>query len=302
MTLKQAIYLVRPYSLPASVSPVLVGITYYLTEQSVFSLRAVWASILCLFVALLGQCFCNVINDVADYESGVDLNGRSGFDRIVASGKVSLKTAKKASWILAIVTAILGLLTIIVSGNLWLLLLGVFVLLGAYAYSAGPFPFAYHALGELAVFVFYGLVATMGTYYVATGQITLKIILLGMAMGLASVNILLVNNYRDVVEDREANKKTIAVIFGAELLPKLYSSNTLLILFCLIPFYNWLTLFLIIPFFLYEIRLSRRMMMLKGGALNKILSATAKGVLLLAITIIVFLLVNRFIVLPSLIV
>lgn len=298
MTLKEAIYLVRPYSLPASVSPVLVAVTAFLLEGSFQSTQSLWAGILCLLVALLGQCFCNVVNDVADFRSGADSGERKGFDRIVASGIISLKTAQKAALLLGIATVLVGLVVIFLSGNLWLLLLGVFVILGAYAYSAGPFPFAYHALGEVAVFVFYGLVATAGTYYVATGTISLNILLLGAAMGLASVNILLVNNYRDAESDAKVKKTTIAVLFGAELLPRLYTSNILLILLCLIPYYNWLNLLLIVPFFLFEIRLSKALKTLQGEALNRILEKTAKGVLLLSVSLILILLSYHLI--PSL--
>lgn len=295
MTLKEAIYLVRPYSLPASTSPVLVAIATFLLEGSFLTTRSMWAGVLCFFVALIGQCFCNVVNDIADFKSGADQVERKGFERIVASGIVSLKIARRVAILLAIFTALTGALVVFLSGNLWLLLLGLFVLLGAYAYSAGPFPLAYNSLGEVAVFIFYGLVATMGTYYVATSMITRNIFLLGAAMGLASVNILLINNYRDAESDRKVGKKTIAVRFGEDLLPQLYTTNILLILLCIIPYYNWLTLLLIIPFFIFEMRLSKDMKREKGNALNRVLAKTAKGVLILAISLILILLAHHLI-------
>lgn len=294
MTIKEAVYLVRPYSLPASISPVLVAITAFLTDGNYISIRTLLGGIGCFFVALFGQCFSNIVNDLADFETGADSVDRKGFDRIIASGIVEKKAAKQVAFVFALLTVIIGLLVILLVGNFWLLLLGLIVLWAAYSYTAGPFPLSYHALGEVAVFIFYGLVATIGPYYVATGMITWSICLLACAMGFASVNILLVNNYRDVASDAKVGKNTIAVRFGAELLPILYTTNILLVILCIIPYYNAVTILLIVPYFLFAMRLSRQMKTHTGAALNRTLSKTALSVLLLAMTLIVILLVYKF--------
>lgn len=294
MTTKEAIYLLRPYSLPASSSPVLVAIAAFAIEGSATSSRSFWAGVACLLVALLAQCFCNVVNDLADYKKGADLPSRKGFDRIVASGIVSYEAAMRVAVGLGIATAIVGLGVVLLASNWILLLLGALVLVGAVLYSAGPFAWAYNALGEVAVFLFYGLAATMGTYYVATNTLTWNIFFLGSAMGLASVNILLINNYRDAQHDAEVGKRTIAVLFGKELLPKIYSSNILLILLCIAPYYNAYTLLMVIPYFLHKIRLAKQVRVLEGEALNGVLARTAQAVLLLAVTLVAVLLVHKY--------
>lgn len=294
MTLKQIFYLTRPHTLPASVSPVIVGLLLAVMEGTHYTTPSLWAGVLCVFVATFAQALSNVVNDLADFKKGADVNRNAGFERLLASGRLSYNSVRNVAVGLVILTALLGLFVVALAGNWWLLLVGGVILLGAFMYSSGQYAFAYHGLGEVAVFLFFGWVAMGGTYYVMEGTITLNLVLLASAMGLANVNILLVNNYRDVEEDKASGKRTLAVRYGAELMPLLYSTNILLVTLLIIPYYNRFTIWLMIPFLLESLHLNKGLKHMEGKALNTVLSKTAKGVLLLAISLVAIIAIYNY--------
>lgn len=291
MTFRKALYLTRPHTLPASAAPVIVALGFAAFTNTFKDTRSLWAGILCLFVAIFAQVFCNIVNDLADFKNGADTSERQGFERPLATGKATVKEVESLAIPFLLLTVLCGVGVLLLS-NWWLLPLGAIILIGSYAYSAGPFPLSYHGLGEVAVFAFYGIAAAVGTYLAAAGTVNVKIFCLASAIGFASVNILLINNYRDVEQDAAGGKRTIAVIFGEKLMPLLYSVNICLILFCMIPFYSWVTMLMMMPVILFMSMLSRQMRRVSGSALNKVLDKTAIGVMFLAVTLIAILFVH----------
>lgn len=168
---------------------------------------------ICLLFALLVQIGTNFANDYSDFLKGADREDRLGPRRAVASGWVSARAMAGATAITFLAAFVAGLSLILWGG--WVLLpIGVFSLLFGWAYTAGPYPLAYHGLGDIFVFVFFGLVAVGGTSYVMTRTVDAATLLAAVPVGLLATNILVVNNYRDVETDAHAGKRTTVVRFG----------------------------------------------------------------------------------------
>ncbi len=199
----------RPRTLPAAVAPVIVGAALAWRDGA-FDLLA---SSICLVFALLIQIGTNFANDYFDFVHGADTAKRVGPRRAVAAGLVSPGTMRKVT-IGVFATAFLLGLSLIAWGGPWLLALGVACILAGVAYTGGPYPLAYNGLGDLFVFVFFGLVAVTITYFVQTGHFTADVLLGAVPVGLLAMNILVVNNYRDVETDAAAGKRTLVVILG----------------------------------------------------------------------------------------
>ncbi|MDR0901590.1 MAG: 1,4-dihydroxy-2-naphthoate polyprenyltransferase [Opitutaceae bacterium] len=199
----------RPRTLPAAVAPVLAG-SAMAWHDGGFQAAAALA---CLAFALLVQIGTNFANDYYDHKKGADTAGRVGPRRAVAMGWVRPATMRAAMW-LVFAAAFLAGLTLLRFGGWPLLAIGVTSILCGIAYTGGPFPLAYHGLGDVFVFIFFGLVAVGATYFVQTGALTADVMLVASAIGLLSVNILLVNNYRDMETDAQAGKRTLIVRLG----------------------------------------------------------------------------------------
>jgi len=199
----------RPRTLPASFSPVLLGSAAAFSDGK-FRLIP---SILCLGVALFAQIASNFANDYFDFKNGSDTALRQGPERMSASGGLKPETVLYGS-IGFIISACLCGLGLLFFAPWWIIPVGIAIALCVFAYSAGPYPLSRHALGDLAVFLFYGIIPVTLTYFVQTGTFSPQVLWLGSAVGLLSVNILIVNNYRDLEEDRECGKITTVVLFG----------------------------------------------------------------------------------------
>lgn len=199
----------RPRTLPAAVAPVLVGTALAWHDGRLIGAAAA----LCLLFALLVQIGTNFANDYFDFVKGADTAARVGPRRAVAAGLVSPATMKRAM-ILTFVAAFAAGLGLLLWGGPWILVIGVTSILCGIAYTGGPYPLAYHGLGDVFVFIFFGLVAVCGTYFVQAGTVTLDALLAGTAIGVLSANILVVNNYRDVETDAAAGKRTLVVRLG----------------------------------------------------------------------------------------
>ena len=199
----------RPKTLPAAVAPVLLGTAM---AQHLGDLQALPA-LFCLGFAVLVQIGTNFANDYLDGVKGTDTDARLGPRRAVATGLVAPEAMKWATIGILALAFCLGL-SLILYGGWWLLVVGVSSVICAWIYTGGPYPLAYNALGDVFVVIFFGLIAVGCTFYVQAGQITLAVLLLGLACGLIVNNILVVNNYRDIEEDRLANKKTLVVLLG----------------------------------------------------------------------------------------
>jgi 1,4-dihydroxy-2-naphthoate octaprenyltransferase len=204
----------RPKTLPAAIAPVLVG-TSFAGYNSSFS-----NTFLALVVALGLQIGVNYANDYSDGIKGTDTD-RVGPMRLVGSGAATPQAVKKAAFICFGVAALAGLL--IASRTSWLLLIvGALAILAAWTYTGGPKPYGYMALGEVSVFIFFGLVATIGTYYIQTQSVSREVILAAFAMGALACAILVLNNLRDLEKDNIANKRTLAVVMGDKSTRDLY--------------------------------------------------------------------------------
>jgi 1,4-dihydroxy-2-naphthoate octaprenyltransferase len=201
----------RPKTLPAAVSPVIIGSAVAFAEHS-FRFGPALAAFL---GALLLQIGANLANDVFDYEKGADQHDRLGPMRVTQAGLLSPKDVKTGMWVTFALAAICGIYMTLVSG--WfILLIGLLAILAAIAYTGGPFPYGYKGLGEIFVFIFFGFAAVCGTYYAQTNTISQLAVLSSIPVGLLIVAILVVNNVRDYESDKSANKKTLAVRFGLE--------------------------------------------------------------------------------------
>jgi 1,4-dihydroxy-2-naphthoate octaprenyltransferase len=196
----------RLRTLPAAVAPVVVATALAGSEASLLP------ALLALFVSLSLQVGVNYANDYSDGVRGTD-NNRVGPTRITASGLASPAAVKRAAFISFAAGAVAGL-ALAAMTSWWLILVGALAILAAWGYTGGKNPYGYLGLGELFVFIFFGVVATVGTFYVQTEQVTLDSVLASIPMGTFSCALLAINNIRDRALDEPAGKRTLAVRFG----------------------------------------------------------------------------------------
>ncbi len=208
-SIKVWILAARPRTFPAALVPVMLG-TALAMRDGAFAL--VPAS-LCLVFALLIQIGTNFANDYYDYMSGADSPDRIGPVRAVAAGLVEPEVMRRVMSGVFFAALLLGSV-LILYGGWWLLFVGIASVFSGIAYTGGPYPLGYHGLGDLFVFLFFGIIAVMFTYYVQAGAFTLDSFFVSLAVGALTTNILVVNNLRDIETDRAAGKRTLAVWFG----------------------------------------------------------------------------------------
>jgi len=195
----------RVKTLPAAVAPVLIG-TAYATQIS-------WLNaLLAMLVALFLQIAVNYSNDYSDGIKGTDSN-RVGPIRLVASGLATAKSVKQAAVISFVIAAIAGTI-LAINVSYWLIVVGAISIWAAWGYTGGKKPYGYFGFGELSVFIFFGLVATVGSYYVQEQVINWQIIFLAIPVGTHSCAILAINNLRDLPQDALSGKRTMAVKIG----------------------------------------------------------------------------------------
>ena len=200
----------RPATLPAAAVPVLVGVGAALGEGATFKPLIFAVTLVC---ALFIQIGTNFANDYSDFHRGADHEGRLGPTRVTQSGLISQETVRRGIIAAFGIALLLGLYLAWVGG--WpIIVIGVLSVLSGLAYTGGPFPFGYHGLGDVFVFVFFGLVAVTGTAYLQLGTWSSFALLLSIPIGLLVTNILVVNNLRDRPTDQAAGKKTLAVRIG----------------------------------------------------------------------------------------
>jgi 1,4-dihydroxy-2-naphthoate octaprenyltransferase len=213
----------RPRTLPAAIAPVLVG-TALAGSEDVFRPLAFVA-------ALMGSVFIqvgtNLSNDYSDARRGADRADRLGPVRVTASGLVAPRQVLIATWLAFAVAVAFGAYLIALVG--WeLLAIGAASILAGVLYTGGPRPYGYEGLGELFVFLFFGIVAVVGSFYVQTEDLEALAFELAIPIGLLSASILMVNNIRDLDTDRRAGKRTLAVRLGRARARRLYSLTLLL--------------------------------------------------------------------------
>ncbi len=265
---------IRPKTLPAGAVPVFVG-TAFAAADGAFLPVAAGVVLVC---ALGIQVATNFINEIYDFRKGADTAERLGPTRAVAAGLIPEKTMMTVSVILLFAVFLLGLYLVYLGG--WpILLIGLLSMFFAWAYTGGPYPIAYSGLGDLFVFVFFGLVAVGGTYYVQAGEITFPVLTAAVAPGIFSVNILLVNNIRDIDTDRKVGKMTRPARIGGGNARWIYFGLTIVAYF--VPVWVWMTGYpvwvllswLSLPLAIIQ---TRALFRSEGAALNAVLAGTGK--------------------------
>jgi len=201
----------RPRTLPAAAAPVIIGSAIAYADGSFRLLPGLGT----LAAALLLQIGANFANDVFDYQKGADTPDRLGPVRVTQAGMLKPGTVKAGMWITFALAALIGLYLAWISG--WpIIAIGMAAILAALLYTGGPFPYGYRGLGEFFVFLFFGVAAVMGTYYIQAVRFSLSAFIGSVPVGLLIVAILVVNNLRDIHTDRASGKNTLAVRLGAQ--------------------------------------------------------------------------------------
>ena len=265
----------RPKTLPAAATPVLVGCAC----AGAAGRFAPGPAAAALAGALLLQIAANFANDVFDFEKGADTAERLGPVRAVQAGWISARAMRRALWLVLALALLVGAYLVSVAGPL-LIAIGLASIAGAVAYTAGPYPLGYHGLGDVAVFVFFGVVAVAGTTFVQLGHVTELAWASSVPVGCLTTAILVVNNVRDVATDVLANKRTLPVRFGIGF--GIAEYHVLLGLAYALPLWllwrGQLTSWALLPWLSLPLAvdLSRRIRREVGPALNGVLAHTAR--------------------------
>lgn len=272
----------RPKTLAAALAPILVG-TAIAFRDDVHHVGAVVAA---LVAALLIQVGTNLANDVFDFEKGADTADRLGPVRVTQAGWLSPQRVRRGMLVTFGLALLPGLYLVYLGG--WpILLIGVLSIASGIAYTGGPWPLGYNGLGDLFVFIFFGLVATAGTTYVQAGAFSGEALAAGVPLGLLAAAILVVNNLRDVHTDKKVGKRTLAVRFGARFARMEYAvlMGTALVM----PLATWIAgmasawILLTLATAPWVLTGIRRVYRLRGPALNPLLGYTSKVLLLYGI-------------------
>jgi 1,4-dihydroxy-2-naphthoate octaprenyltransferase len=265
---------IRPKTLPAGAVPIVLA-SALAYANGMFRLLPALIALIC---ALGIQIATNFINEIYDFRKGADTADRLGPTRTVAAGIISERTMTRVSIALAVSVFLLGLYLVAIGG--WpILLIGVLSLIFAWAYTGGPYPIAYSGLGDVFVFIFFGLVAVGGTFYVQALSLPLSVLVAASAPGAFSVCILLVNNIRDIDTDRKVGKMTLPARIGAPAARGIYVFLTVLayavpFIMILCGYSAWCLLCLLsIPI---AVGMVKKLYSSEGRELNQVLAGTGK--------------------------
>ena len=273
--MKKWIEAMRLRTLPVSIAGVVAGTACALFHHG-FS---VLPFLIALFFAVLAQIASNFANEYYDFKNGLDRKGREGFRRGVTEGDITPQAMKKATYLTLALAACVGS-TLIIWGGWWLIFVGLAVGLFALAYSTGPFPLSHNGLGEIAVIIFFGFVPVVFTQYVQTHVLYFDsvTVLTSAAIGMMAANVLIVNNYRDMEDDKAVGKRTSVVILGRNFMSATYftfgifSAIALAMASSPLPFWvsaGWLS------YFAFNTMLWGELRSKTGSALNNILKWTS---------------------------
>lgn len=266
----------RPRTLTAAVTPVVVG-TALAVQAKAFNPPLALAA---LVSAVLIQIGANLANDLYDFRKGADTPDRQGPQRVTSAGLLAPRTVEIGMWFTFALAALFGLY-LVYAGGWQILAIGVASILAGIAYTGGPLPLGYIGLGDPLVFIFFGLVAVGGTYYVQARALVPQVLWVASAIGALTTNILVVNNVRDADTDRVARKRTLAVLLGRDTARAEYAA--LLLVAYATPFVLWLV-FQMSPWVLLAllslplaVRLARTVATASDGpVLNRALVGTAQ--------------------------
>lgn len=285
--MKKWIEAMRLRTIPVSIAGVLAGTACAIYHHG-FSLLPF---LIALFFAITAQVAANFANEYYDFKYGLDKKGRAGFRRGVTEGDISPRAMRNAVFITLLIAAALGS-SLIIWGGWWLIFVGLAVGIFALAYSTGPFPLSHNGLGEITVIIFFGFVPVIFTEYVQTGILSFRstTMCVAAAIGLMAANVLIVNNYRDVEDDRSVGKKTSVVLLGRKFMSAAYMSNGAIAAILLAVASSWLPFWVSAGWFTYlafHISLYTKMKASEGAALNDILKFTSLLMLAVAVYLIV---------------
>ena len=281
--IKSWIEAVRLHTLPISISGVFAGISCALISGKFIFTPA----LLCLLFAITAQITANLANDYFDFKNGIDDKDRDGFKRVLTVGEISPNEMKIGTIISFILTSIIGC-CLLFFGKWWMLPVGIIIVIFALAYSAGPYPLSHHGLGDIAVLIFFGIVPVTLTCYLLNGNWSNLYLSLptSIASGLLAVNVLIVNNYRDVESDAKNNKRTTAVIFGREKLGIAYLASGIIAMLLLFPIWRIFSYYgLIIPiiYIFLHVNTWKTLIHNEGSVLNGVLQKTAMNMIIFTI-------------------
>lgn len=273
----------RPKTLLVSMAPVIMTIAITSMYMTIKWLPA----IICLVFAVMAQVLSNFVNDYADGLKGSD-SERLGPQYMISSGFISQQQMQRGIIVWAILTFIIGCTLLYYSG--WILLpFGIVIMLCAVAYSGGPFPLSRHALGDVAVLLFYGLAPVVLTFFIQTGFINWQIIIAGIAIGIVVDNLLIVNNYRDAENDAKNGKKTTVTIFGKTFMRYCFYLNPIIAMILMyIVFKDNIIFCYFIPFLIYSLFVSCKFAKAKGMEFNKLIGMASLEAIIFALSITIY--------------
>ena len=279
MKIKCWIEAMRLHTLPVSTAGVVVASGYAYAHGGFRWVPA----LLCFLFAVLAQIVSNFANEYYDYVRGSDKKGREGFRRGVTEGDISPKAMKTATFATLALACAIGC-GLIPFGGWKLVPIGAVIAVFALAYSAGPYPLSRLGLGDLAVLVFFGIVPVSLTYWLQTQELTADVVCASVAVGLLGTNVLIVNNYRDMEDDREAGKRTTVVLFGRKVASAAYLLFGLASIGLTFPvwFHNYNFAAPVIYLALHLLTWTR-IRRSRGAALNPLLGATARNMLIFSL-------------------
>ena len=271
----------RPKTLLVSMAPVVMSVAIAFLFVDINWIPA----IVCLVFAVMAQILSNFVNDYADGMKGAD-NERLGPQRMVASGLIPPQKMRNGIIVWSILTFLIGC-TLLYYGGWILLPFGIVILLCALAYSTGPFPLSRHALGDVAVVLFYGVAPVVLTFFIQTGFVNFQIALAGLAIGITANNLLIVNNYRDAEQDAKNGKQTTVNLCGKRFMKCIFYLNPIIsILLIYLVFENFIILYTFIPLIAYCIFVSFKFAKAQGSGFNKLIGMASLESIVFAITFI----------------
>ena len=283
--MKKWIEAMRLRTLPVSLAGVICGTACALLQGSFNAIVA----LLCVLFAGLAQIASNFGNEYYDYKNGIDRKGREGFRRGVTEGEITPIAMKRATYATLLLAAIIGC-TMLFFGSWWLIFVGAAVALFALGSSAGPYPLSHHGLGDVAVIIFFGVVPVTFTCYLQTGTFDHLTLLTSLAVGLLAANVLIVNNYRDMEDDKAVNKNTTVVIFGRKVMGWCYMLAGVAAMAVMTPVWMEMHLWILAIISVYLALHIKNWLYLKkaqGAALNPLLGKTAVTLLVFSLMLIV---------------
>lgn len=280
-SLKAWFFASRPKTLTGAIAPVLVGgAMAYITNTKL----SILTYILCLLFAIIMQIDANLVNDYYDWKKGTDREDRLGPERACSQGWITPSAMKKALVIVTLIACIIGL-PLAWIGGWWLIAIGAACVLFCFLYTTYM---SYHGMGDILVLLFFGIVPVGFTYYVQTHEFNTAVLLIAIAQGLVTDNLLIVNNYRDYQQDMTSGKNTIIVHFGkqfgltAYIVLGIIASIIAITALYIMKATAWQSV-LLLPYLVLHILSFIKMQKLNGRELNKILGETARNIFIFAL-------------------